>query len=71
MHNDTLTDLMCDETCGQSLQVWFESVSVDCAREHDHVVLSEPGGIVWAGWNETCVKDPNTGKYCGGKSIPK
>ncbi|GAQ09970.1 glucan 1,3-beta-glucosidase [Aspergillus lentulus] len=65
MHNDTLTDLMCDKTCGQSLQAWLESVSVDCAREHDHVVLSEPGGIVWAGWNETCVKDPNTGKYCG------
>jgi hypothetical protein len=69
MHNGTLTDLMCDKSCGQSLQAWFESVSVDCAREHDRVVLSEPGGIIWAGWNETCVKDPNTGKYCSGKSI--
>ncbi|KAH1865847.1 hypothetical protein KXX01_001458 [Aspergillus fumigatus] len=65
MHNDTLTDLMCDKTCGQSLQLWFESVLAGCAREQDHVVLAEPGGIIWAGWNETCVKDPNTGKYCG------
>ncbi|KAH3006943.1 hypothetical protein KXW60_003497 [Aspergillus fumigatus] len=65
MHNDTLTDLMCDKTCGQSLQLWFESVLAGCAREQDHVVLAEPGGIIWAGWNETCVKDPNTEKYCG------
>ncbi|RHZ61961.1 hypothetical protein CDV55_102694 [Aspergillus turcosus] len=65
-HNDTLTDLMCDRTCGQPLQAWFESVSVACPREDDRVVLTEPGGIIWAGWNETC-QDPDTGKYCRGK----
>ncbi|PKX98226.1 putative 1,3-beta glucanase [Aspergillus novofumigatus IBT 16806] len=32
----------------------FESALVTCPWEDDHVVLSEPSGIIWAGWNEIC-----------------
>ncbi|GAB1209502.1 hypothetical protein APSETT445_008281 [Aspergillus pseudonomiae] len=66
LQNDTLTDLVCEKTCGESIEAWFESVTLNCADYHqDDVVLTKPGGILWAGWNETCVKDPDTGKYCG------
>ena len=68
LQNDPLSDLVCDKTCGESIQAWFESVSLNCAdHQKDNVVLTKPGGILWAGWNETCLKDPDTDRYCGGK----
>ncbi|KAE8381463.1 pectin lyase fold/virulence factor [Aspergillus bertholletiae] len=44
--NDTLTDMVCDQSCGESLATTII------------------GGNMWAGWNETCYKDPQTGQYC-------
>ncbi|KAI9043568.1 putative 1,3-beta glucanase [Aspergillus affinis] len=69
LQNDALSDLVCVKTCGKSIQAWFEAVSLDCADyKEENVLLTKPGGILWAGWNETCLKDPDTGQYCGGKS---
>ncbi|OKP10023.1 hypothetical protein PENSUB_4576 [Penicillium subrubescens] len=65
LHNDTLTDSVCDESCGESLKSWFDSVATDCAGYN--VSSSAPtkyGGQIWSGWNETCLKDPTTDKYC-------
>lgn len=71
LHNDTLTDSVCDESCGESLKSWFDSVATDCAGYN--VSSSAPtkyGGQIWSGWNETCLKDPTTDEYCNGKLSP-
>lgn len=68
--NDTLTDLLCDESCGESLSEWFTSVQFNCAGYN--ISGSPPelyGGRVWAGYNETCSKDKDSGKYCNGKFL--
>lgn len=68
LHNDTLTDSICDESCGESLKDWFDSVAANCAGYN--VSSSAPtkyGGQIWSGWNETCVKDPTTNEYCNGE----
>ncbi|KAF3386940.1 Glucan 1,3-beta-glucosidase [Penicillium rolfsii] len=65
LYNDTLTDSVCDESCGESLKSWFDSVATDCAGYN--VSSSTPtkyGGQIWSGWNETCLKDPTTDEYC-------
>ncbi|GLA96386.1 hypothetical protein AtubIFM57143_003851 [Aspergillus tubingensis] len=66
--NDTLTDLVCDQSCGDSLARWFTNAEANC---NGAVLLDHPatilGGNMWEGWNETCYKDPTTGKYCNGQ----
>ncbi|KPM44181.1 hypothetical protein AK830_g2384 [Neonectria ditissima] len=67
LENVTLTDEICTGTCSASLRKWFNTVSNDCAGKSDEFNGNPPtryGGYVWAGWNETCVKDPKTKKYC-------
>ncbi|EPS32683.1 putative exo-beta-1,3-glucanase [Penicillium oxalicum 114-2] len=63
--NDTLTDLVCDTSCGESLRDWFTLVQHNCAG---YKINDSPpelyGGRVWAGYNETCMKDKNSDKYC-------
>ncbi|KAK8137098.1 hypothetical protein PG984_005038 [Apiospora sp. TS-2023a] len=60
------TDIVCQQSCGQSLQSWYDSVSAAC---HGYALKDGPltlrGGQVWAAWNQTCLKDPSTVKYCG------
>ncbi|KAF4466832.1 hypothetical protein FALBO_6306 [Fusarium albosuccineum] len=50
LNNVALTDEICTGTCSASLKRWFNTVRY--------------GGYIWAGWNETCIKDPKTKKYC-------
>ncbi|KAL4875747.1 pectate lyase superfamily protein-domain-containing protein [Aspergillus karnatakaensis] len=66
LENDTLTELVCDPSCGSSLQQWYDSVERNCAG-HNLTRGAPPvlhGGRMWAGYNETCSKDEDTGKYC-------
>lgn len=61
-----LTKSVCDEGCGTSLKSWFDTVTVAC--DGYQLGLSVPnrlGGVIWAGWNETCLTDPSNGLYCG------
>ncbi|KAL6234792.1 hypothetical protein BDW75DRAFT_230891 [Aspergillus navahoensis] len=65
LNNDTLTESLCDPSCGTSLQQWFSSVQHNCAGYN--ISGSPPelyGGRMWAAYNETCSKDKDTGKYC-------
>ncbi|KAM6523085.1 hypothetical protein FSOLCH5_003704 [Fusarium solani] len=63
--NVTLTDEICTGTCSASLKSWFNTVVSACAGEDvGSGVPQRYGGYIWAGWNETCVKDPKTKKYC-------
>ena len=73
--DSALTDMLCDPSCGVSLQSWFDNVASNCADQFlgdaDPTLL---GGYVWQGYNETCLKDPSTGEYCTGKtslSVPQ
>jgi hypothetical protein len=66
--NATLAESVCDSGCGISLQNWFASVSHSCQGQLlDGVSSTKVGGFIWAGYNETCLKDPKTGLYCNGK----
>ena len=71
LENITLTDEICVGTCSGSLRKWFEAVSKDCAGKSfgssGRAIPTQYGGNIWAGWNETCVKDPKTNRYCNGK----
>lgn len=66
--NDTLTDLVCDQSCGDSLATWFSNAEANCdgaiLLDHPATIL---GGNMWNGWNETCYKDLTTDQYCNGK----
>lgn len=65
LQNVTLTDAICAPGCSQSLRGWFDSVSTACAGKMvGGAIPTKYGGYMWAGWNETCVKDPRTKKYC-------
>lgn len=64
----SITDSICDEGCGQNLTSWFNNVDRACdgVRVFDMVPMLL-GGRIWNGYNQTCLKDPETDKYCGGK----
>jgi hypothetical protein len=68
-----LTNSICTAGCTSSLKTWFDSVSASCAGKSIRgAIPTKIGGYMWAGWNETCVKDPKPPRqYCNGKlSIP-
>jgi hypothetical protein len=64
----TLTPIVCNPTCGESLRRWFNGVSANC---NDQKFGDDPvamlGGRVWQGWNETCIFDPKTQRNCNGR----
>lgn len=70
LDNDTLTASVCDPSCGASLEDWFTSVTKACSSSRDDATLpwQYAGGRIWAGWNETCLKDSHSDSYCNGKS---
>ncbi|KAF2466137.1 uncharacterized protein BDR25DRAFT_237808 [Lindgomyces ingoldianus] len=65
LENVTMTDTVCTSDCSGSLKNWFDSVSKSCAgKTLNDAVPMKFGGYMWAGFNETCVKDPKTKQYC-------
>lgn len=68
--NDTLTDAICDASCGTSLRQWYNAVERNCAG-YNMTANSPPvlyGARMWAGYNETCSRDEVTGEYCNSMS---
>jgi len=65
--NQTLSTSVCDLNCRVSLERWFKGVERTCAGQ---LVYGAPatkfGGYIWAGWNETCLRDPQTNLLCNG-----
>jgi hypothetical protein len=61
-----LTDSICTAGCSYSLKTWFDTVSVRCVGKTVSGGISNRfGGYMWAGYNETCVKDPRPPRaYC-------
>ncbi|TGO33454.1 hypothetical protein BHYA_0245g00070 [Botrytis hyacinthi] len=64
LENDILTNSVCNAGCGSSLASYFNTVDFAC---EGHDITEAPptilGGFVWQGYNETCLKDPATGRY--------
>lgn len=66
--SDALSDLFCDSGCGESIAAWFQSVERDCATLEERILFpAQRGGQLWAGWNETCLRDEGSERYCGGR----
>lgn len=66
--NDTLSKQVCSAECEVSIKSWFSHVTENCAGVNQtSFPFNSRGGRLWASWNQTCVQDPATGKYCGGK----
>ncbi|TPX10950.1 uncharacterized protein E0L32_008156 [Thyridium curvatum] len=60
------TDKVCRASCGKSLKSWYDTVSIACAGHMVNDALPTLlGGRIWDGWNQTCLKDPASRKYCG------
>ena len=63
------TDSVCDAGCGQDLKKYFDGVTIACAGyQISDALPAMRGGRIWAGYNETCLKNPTTGQYCNGKT---
>ncbi|GFF51405.1 hypothetical protein IFM58399_09057 [Aspergillus lentulus] len=64
--SDALSDLVCASGCGESIAAWFKGVERDCATLEERILFpAQRGGQLWAAWNETCLKDEETERYCG------
>jgi hypothetical protein len=70
-----LADTICTKTCHDSFRIWNDTVTKDCAEdmnESDFNARSTTHSIMlstshmWQGFNETCVKDTESGRYCQG-----
>ncbi|KAF4968538.1 hypothetical protein FSARC_4105 [Fusarium sarcochroum] len=68
IEDDKLVDSVCTETCHDSIRSWFNIVTKECDEKafepDDPDRWSRYGGLVWQGWNETCVLDAKTGRFC-------
>lgn len=67
--SNDLTDAVCTGSCIGSLSGWFSTVSSACVGksiDDDGTPAEKFGGYMWAGVNETCIKDPKTKKYYNG-----
>ncbi|OOQ88034.1 LysM domain protein [Penicillium brasilianum] len=65
LYNHTLTDSICDPSCGLSLKSWFDGVQTSCAGQNiTGAMPTKVGGYMYEGYNETCSTDSTTGEYC-------
>lgn len=70
-----LANKICTKTCSDSFRSWNDTVTRDCAEDiisSDSLVRWAPVMLMfsisqmWQGFNETCVKDTESGRYCQG-----
>lgn len=68
LRNDTLTDMVCDTECRDSVDRWIKNVDRACSDlSIAEGPASVPAQFVKSGLDETCLKDKNSGRYCNGK----
>ncbi|KAG5654983.1 hypothetical protein KAF25_011014 [Fusarium avenaceum] len=64
LESKSKTDLICDTGYRESLRSWFNTVELACrGYTLGGAVPMLWAGYMWAGYNETCLKD-SSGKYC-------
>ncbi|KAF5541757.1 hypothetical protein FMEXI_7805 [Fusarium mexicanum] len=67
-------DRICTKTCYDIFQIWNDTVAKDCAegmngsdldaRSTTHSLMLTIISHLWQGFNETCIKDTEAGRYC-------
>lgn len=71
--NKTKVTSVCAKSCGESLENYFKQVSKNCSSvgNINNHVPELVGGRMWAGYNETCLRQPkkHEGEYCNGMSL--
>ena len=70
-----LANKVCTDTCSDSFRSWNDTVAKDCAADmnsSDYIARITPDSLIlstsqiWQAFNETCVKDDESGRYCQG-----
>ncbi|KAF5723672.1 hypothetical protein FMUND_1606 [Fusarium mundagurra] len=62
---------ICNKQCSDSFQSWYQELNKECAEEDFLSELYPPnyflfgGNVTSSSWNQTCAKDPKTGRSCG------
>lgn len=72
LNNATLQNSVCAASCGTSLKSYHTAVATACANDPqpwDGVPAVWAGDVIWAAYNQTCLKDPTTGAYCVGSYL--
>ncbi|KAF5623994.1 uncharacterized protein FTJAE_10461 [Fusarium tjaetaba] len=68
-----LADKICTKTCSESFRIWNDTVAKDCAGDMNgsdsdaRSITSfwmRSTSYIWQGFNETCIKDTESGRYC-------
>ena len=71
-----LANRICTDTCSDSFRSWNDTVAKDCDADmnsSDYIAKVTPALLIlnisqmWQGFNETCVKDDESGRYCQGQ----
>lgn len=75
LDSKNLTDAVCDTGCGRSLQSYYDGVVSACQGQNFTVnsavtFPARAGATIWTGYNETCLKDPDTDVYCNSMFSP-
>ena len=72
MDNSSLQSSLCDPACGSTLSSYHSSVISSCISDPQPwpgVPASWYGDVIWAAYNQTCLKDSNSGLYCNGEPV--
>ncbi|KAF5602152.1 uncharacterized protein FSUBG_7827 [Fusarium subglutinans] len=62
---------ICNKQCSDSFQSWYQRLNEECAEEDFGSEYYPPNLFIYSGnvtsssWNQTCAKDPKTGRFCG------
>lgn len=70
LDDSALTDSVCQATCERSLLNARRRLAAVCSSTPDLMPGYPVATLIEttvAGWNETCLKDKDTGKYCNGE----
>ncbi|KAJ6191605.1 pectin lyase-like protein [Penicillium mononematosum] len=63
--NTTYANEICDSGCGDSLHSWYDNVSKYCGNQTvGDSRATRKGGIIYASYNLTCLKDQDDDQYC-------
>ncbi|KAH7126685.1 hypothetical protein B0J11DRAFT_604462 [Dendryphion nanum] len=67
LEDEALTKSVCDTSCSSALETFHRRVAGSCASNPELIpgipTLSLIDGL-WGAWNETCLTDSETGKFC-------
>lgn len=70
--NDTALDTLCAPSCEPSIRSYRSKVVSACQKDpepFDGLPAVYFIDVIWASYNLTCLKNPESGDYCNGKAL--